>query len=161
MLRACLSPVRRMLCIGRCLVCAAAISLGLLAGPLLLPSAHAELTACYDDPVVVLSDGTTLDLGDTIYDWPTDVQQVSYTVHAPAGITAVSIQPSTGPLGPKETFTFTSAGALHQYAIETAVRTGTAGIGVSASVTAVQRSGASSASVTGLSNQWLEENISL
>jgi len=161
MFNACLSPWRRLHHMSRVLFCAAAASLGLLAGPLLLPRVHAELTACYDDPVVVLSDGTTLDLADTIYDSAGDIQQVSYTVHAPAGITAVSIRLSTGLLGPKETFTFTSAGAPHQYGIGTLVRTTTAGITVSASATAVQPSGVSGASATGLSNEQLEENISL
>jgi hypothetical protein len=129
----------------------------LIAGPNLGPAAHAELGACYTDPVVVLSNGTTLDVSDSIYDSYLDVQQISYTIHAPAGIQVVSVVSTSGPLGPKETFRFTSSGANGQYQISSTVTTGNSSVPVTASAEAVSPIRTSGASDDGWANQqiWL------
>jgi hypothetical protein len=120
-----------------------------------IPGAHAELGVCYSDPVVVLSNGTILDLSDVINDTDTDVQQVSYTIHAPAGTSVTSVTYTSGPLGPKETFQFFAEGKLGQYDIASQVTTINSGIGVTASAKAVSTAGTASASDTGWSNQQL------
>jgi hypothetical protein len=131
----------------------------LVAGPTLGPAAHAELGACYTDPVVVLSNGTTLDLSDTINDSELDVQQVSYTIHAPAGIQVVSVTSTSGPLGPKETFKFTSSGSSGQYQITSTVTTGAPSVPVTASAEAVKQMSTSSASAGGWANQQIRLSL--
>ena len=131
----------------------------LMAGPAFGPAAHAELGACYTDPVVVLSNGTTLDLSDTINDSALDVQQVSYTLHAPAGIQVVSITSTSGPLGPKETFQFVSSGANGQYQISSAVTTGNSSVPVTASAEAAGAESTSSASNDGWANQQIRLSL--
>lgn len=131
----------------------------LFVSPAVGPSAHAELGACYTDPVVVLSNGTTLDLSDTINDSPLDVQQVSYTIHAPAGLQVVSVTYTSGPLGPKETFQFTSSGANGQYQISSDVITGNPSVQVTASAEAVGSGSVSGASDDGWANQQIRLSL--
>jgi hypothetical protein len=128
-----------------------------MTGANLGPAAHAELGACYTDPVVVLSNGTTLDLSDSISDSYLDVQQVSYTIHAPAGVQVESVTYTSGPLGPKETFQFVSSGANGQYQISSTVTTGSASVPVTASAQALSVASTSGASNNGWANQkiWL------
>jgi hypothetical protein len=143
------------------LVATVLVSFGLLAGSPAIPSAHAELAACYSDPVVVLSDGTTLDLSDTIYDSETDVQQVSYVLHGPVGTVLISITPSSGALGPKETFLFHADQGAQQYAVGTLVSTLASGVGVVASAKAVDGIQVSTASETGWNDQQLHLSLNV
>jgi len=86
-------------------VLGAALAAGFIAGGPLAASttAHAAL-ACRSDPLVVLSNGVTLDLSATIYDDVTDVQQVAYTLQAPQGVTVVRTITTDGAVGYKEHF---------------------------------------------------------
>jgi hypothetical protein len=142
------------------LLIAAVASVTLVAGPLLTPSASAEIAACYTDPVVVLSNGMTLDISDTIYDAYSDVQQISYTLHLPAGVRVVSVTYTSGPIGPKETLSSFSDGSMGQYAIASAVTTGASSISVVASAEAVSTAGISDDSTAGWNNQQLRLTVS-
>jgi hypothetical protein len=135
------------------------LSGSLLASPGLAP-AHAELAGCYSDPVVVLSNGLTLDLSNTINDADTDVRQVSYTIHAPAGTSVVSVTYTSGPLGPKETLEVVADGGMDQYSIASVVTTLTPSISVVASAEAVSTSGTATATEAGWNNQQLLLTIS-
>jgi len=135
------------------LLTAAVGLVALVAGPLLTPNARAELAACYTDPIVVLSNGMTIDISNTIQDSLTDVQQVSYTLHAPAGVSLVSVTYTSGPIGPKETLTYFADGPSDQYAITSAVTTGAHSIYVTASADAVSPGGVASDSAVGWNNQ--------
>src|SRR5437588_8370228 len=84
---------------------AALLSTSLLAHSLVAPDTHAAISGGRSDPVVTLSNGVTLDLSTVVNDTTTDVQQVSYTLHAPIG-TWVTSEVDTSMLGPKDTFHF-------------------------------------------------------
>ena len=90
-----------------------------------VPGAHAEVSVCYTDPVVVLSNGNTLDLSDTIGDNYLDVQQIVYTLHAPAGTSVANVIYTSGPIGPKESLRFYADQPAGQYATTSAPSYGT------------------------------------
>ncbi len=94
----------------------AVVASGLLAGGLPAPSAHAAL-ACRSDPIVVLSNGVTLELSATIFDDVSDVQQVNYTLQAPKGVTVQRVITTDGAVGYKEHFAVQAlpAGATANY----------------------------------------------
>lgn len=116
-------------------------SAGLLTAPLLASSAQAELGVCGSDPVVILSNGAIIDLSATISDAEPDVQQVAYTLHAPAGTVAVGWINTYGPLGPKETLRFYADDAPNTYDSSTIVTTGQPRVSVSASARALDALG--------------------
>ena len=67
------------------------------------PATHAAISGCRSDPVVILSNGNTLDLSTVATDTCDDVQQVSYTLHGRAGTWVTSeVDPSMP--GPNDTF---------------------------------------------------------
>ena len=55
-----------------------------------LPYAHA-VGACRGDPIVVLSNGATIDLNLAIGDTLSDVRSIAYTLHGPIGTSLVSV----------------------------------------------------------------------
>jgi len=57
---------------------------------LLSPNAHAVTAGCRSDPVIILSNGTTLDVSADIAAPLWDVNGVTYTVHIPAGLRAIA-----------------------------------------------------------------------
>lgn len=88
------------------------------------PTAEAAVSGCRADPVVVLSDGTILDVTAEINTSVTNVREIHYIVHGPRGVklvTAIST-PTIGFTG-KETFTYYDDAAPRQYVTETIVRT--------------------------------------
>src|SRR5947209_59908 len=91
--------------LSRTLLGTAVLSAGLLAHSLIAPDAHAHVGGCRSDPIVTLSNGYTLVLSTVVNDTATDVQQVSYTLDAPAG-TSVTREVDTSVLAPKDTFQF-------------------------------------------------------
>ncbi|HZU11835.1 MAG TPA: hypothetical protein VFB58_03270 [Chloroflexota bacterium] len=142
----------------RLLLGAVALAFALVGSPLLAPRANAELGACYSDPVVVLSNGVTLDLSATINDSESDISQVAYSIHAPAGISVNSITYTSGPLGPKEVFRLVSSGTSTTYRVATLVSTGTT-VPVDASVDAVTANSATLVSMSGNSNQQIVVDV--
>jgi len=100
---------------------AALLSAGLLASPVLTPHAQAIIAGCGGDPVVVLSDGTTLDLNATADTDASTVRQIAYTLHAPAGTWVVSVTA----LGVRETLSFRADNQPHSYDTLTRVEAST------------------------------------
>src|SRR5438067_10480607 len=109
----------------RPLVVAGVAAVALTVLPFTPRLAHAQLKGCQTDPVLLLSNGTELDLQALIDDYSDDVQQVTFTVHAPDGTTLVTYTP--GVLGPKEVVHFAADQASGHYTTTTVVDTGTGG----------------------------------
>src|SRR5438270_10644123 len=77
--------------------------------------AMAGLVGCRSDPVVLLSNGSALDLSADIGDAQSDVQRVDYAVHVPAGIRIVAVLNTDGLIGLAETFHFSSDNPTRQF----------------------------------------------
>jgi hypothetical protein len=78
--------------------------------------AHAAIGACRSDPIVLLSDGATVQLYTDIFDAPTSVTHVSYVLHARVGTTVVSITyPSDMATAIPETFQLVADGKDPKY----------------------------------------------
>lgn len=128
--------------LGMAVLCSA------LAGGSLVPQhAFAQWGICYDDPVVVISNLSAMDLSTTINDNSSDVHEVLFVLHGPVGTRAVGINPTLGIMGPKEKFVYDADQPASTYVSDTYVYTGTAGISVSAHmlVTSLPTLGAMSA----------------
>ena len=142
---------------GGALLCAA-----LLAGTVFVPSARADLVGCRSDPVVILSNGVTVDLTATINDTEADVQQVAYALHAPMGTSIVSVLYTSGALGPKEVLQFFADSTAGVYRSLTQVRTGSHGVAVAAQTIAVPLGGLPArGAATGQDQQALWVQVSL
>jgi hypothetical protein len=119
--------------------------------PLIPTGVSAEISACRDDPIITLSNGVTIQLDTSIGDAVTDVNQVSYTVAVPRGVTVSSVTHVGDPqLTSKETVQVYSVSRPGQYASYTVVSTGASGAPVTVSM---QVSGAGSSSTSGQSGQ--------
>src|SRR5438874_4856866 len=114
---------------GRALLGAALLSASLLAHSLMAPDTHAAISGCRSDPVVTLSNGDALDLHATVDDAYSDVQQVSYTLHAPIG-TWVTSEVDTSVLGVKDSFHFYADEPANTYSAAAKVDTLTPQIAV-------------------------------
>src|SRR5947207_893660 len=75
----------------RRLMGATLLAVGLAAGLSAPLSALAGFTPCRTDPVVTLSNGVAITLSATVYDAPSDIQNIAYVIHAPAGTTVTSV----------------------------------------------------------------------
>ena len=135
---------------------ASVLSASLLARSLVAPETHATIGGCQSDPIVTLSNGVTLELSTVVDDTTTDVQQVSYTLHAPAG-TWVTGEVNTSVLGVKDTFIFYADEPPNTYSAAVQVNTGASQIPVVAATDLVSVNGtlASTAQVSGQSPQTL------
>lgn len=133
-------------------------------------AAHAQLVGCRGDPVIVLSDGTELDLDAAIDDSSQDVQQVLFIVDVPRGTHVISYTP--GVLGPKQILRVSANNSPATYDTLTVVDTYKRGMQVTATTqvggnqattpTAGQvRVGAAVASVSGQDHQDLRLHIRL
>ncbi|HLJ68712.1 MAG TPA: hypothetical protein VKX16_15250 [Chloroflexota bacterium] len=100
-------------------------------------SAQAYVGGCRTDPVVVLSNVGTLDLSATINDTLSDVKQVVYVVHAPAGIHELAVVNTSGLMGLKETVKFYADDAGNTFDVFTTVYTGQNGVPVTANASVV------------------------
>jgi len=142
--------------LGRPLGAAALLSAGLLASPLLTPQAHAIIGGCGGDPIVVLSDGTTLDLNATADTDASTVRQIAYTLHAPAGTWVVSVIS----LGVDETLSFRADNTPNTYDTVTRVDATTAGAAVMTTTTVVPLLGVpATGSATGTTNENLRISL--
>ncbi|MBV9282773.1 MAG: hypothetical protein JOZ41_22070 [Chloroflexi bacterium] len=121
--------------------------------------ARAELAPCRSDPVVILSNGVTLDLSAYINDGESDVSNVAYVLHAPGGTTISSVIGTDGAIGLKETFSFSADAPSNTYTVETRVTTGLHGIAVIATTDVVSAAATESVSVAGQDNQNLRVSI--
>lgn len=125
-----LRSARRM---GRPLGGAVLLSAALLVSPLLTPHAQAIIGGCGGDPVVVLSDGTILDLNVRADTGASTVRQIVYTLHAPVGTHVVSVTA----LGLRETLSFLADNTPHTYDTVTRVDASTLGAAVTTRTTVV------------------------
>jgi hypothetical protein len=121
-----LKGFRRLACVTCTLIATVA---GIGAG-----SGHvfAGYVSCQTDPVVVLSNGKSVQLAATIYDDASDVESVAYSLHGPAGTSVVSVTYSGDLPASMESFTYTADAKAGQYPATTTVVTGASGIQVSA-----------------------------
>jgi hypothetical protein len=118
-----------------------AILLGILiallfaAGPF-SPTAEAAIAGCRSDPVVVLTDGTVLDVSAAIETNVANVNEIHYVIHGPVGVGLVAAiaTPTLGFAG-RETFTYYADAQPGQYVTETLVRTAYSSVGVTAYTT--------------------------
>lgn len=147
--------------LSRVIVCGALASVGLAATSLRVPTARAEVGVCYTDPVVVLSNGTTIDLNDTINDTYTDVQHIVYTLHAPAGTSVASVTYTSGPIGPVESLRFYADQTSNQYSATSDVVTGISGVAVTAAATGLNSAGTDSTSADGWNGQKIRLSLTL
>ena len=145
----------------RPLVVSALAAVALNAVPVTPRLAHAQLAGCQSDPVLLLSNGTEIDLHASIDDSSDDVQQVTYTVHAPAGTRLVIETP--GALGPKEAVHFAADQGPGHYTTTTVVDTGSGGVAVTATTQALAlvRLAVALATVSGVSHQQLSVAMDL
>jgi hypothetical protein len=132
----------------------------LATGPGLGLSAQADLIGCRSDPVVRLSNGVTLDLSADIDDTVDDVQQVSYTLHIPAGTFPLAVVGTDGIMGLKESFSVSTDSAPNAYTTDTVVTTLAPGVGVVATTAAVNVITIGQASATGKTPQHLQVSFS-
>ncbi len=108
---------------GRALLGASALSAGLLANGLVAPHHAAAYGFCRSDPIVALNNGVVLDLSASIADDASNVQQVAYTLHVPAGVSVARWISTDGTVGYKEAFTVAPPlpGTVGTYSATTAV----------------------------------------
>jgi hypothetical protein len=127
---------------------AVALTVALAAGSLGPSHAYAGFTSCQSDPVVTLSNGASVDLEAHIADSGSDVRQVSYTLHVPAGTRVVSVVNTDGLIGLAETVQVYADDAANTYDSSTVVTTGQQGVAVTAFTTVVSPLGLTLGSAT-------------
>ena len=98
------------------------IFITILAAFMLPGRAEANLL-CRADPVVVLSNGVTMDFGASITTLPMNVTEVHYELHVPVGVELVAVIHTPTWLTSQETFTFYADQPAGQYTIITTVHT--------------------------------------
>jgi hypothetical protein len=85
---------------------------------------EAAAGGCRSDPIVILSDGTILDVSADIGTDVSNVREIHYVVHGPRGVKLIaSISTPTLGFQGKETFTYYDDAAPKQYITETLVQT--------------------------------------
>src|SRR4051794_23459175 len=90
----------------------------------LAPTLDAAAAGCRADPIIILSDGTILDVTADIDTAVSNVQAIHYVVHGPRGVKLLSkiSTPTLGFAG-KESFVYYDDAAPEQYITETLVQT--------------------------------------
>lgn len=115
-------------------------------------SADASLLRCKSDPIVLLSDGTEVDLSADIDTLPWNVTNVDYTLHVPKGLNALLIIRTPAWLTTVERFTIIADQPSGRYDATAQVKTKTKG---DVAVTANLLVRLSFASAMGMTNQRL------
>jgi hypothetical protein len=105
-----------------------------MSGPL-APISEAAAAGCRSDPIIILSDGTILDVTAEIGTDVSNVSEIHYAVHGPHNTKVLSISiPTLGYTG-KETFTYYDDTAPKQYITEVLVQTTYNQVGVTTNTT--------------------------
>jgi len=102
------------------------------------PRTEAAVGGCRSDPIVILSDGTMLDVSADIGTDVSNVREIHYVVHGPRGVHLISAvsTPTLGFKG-KETFAYYDDAEPKQYLTETLIQTTYDHVGVTAHTTFV------------------------
>jgi hypothetical protein len=111
---------------------ASAVLIAVLA--LIPPSAYTAALRCRSDPVVVLSNGTLIDLSADIDAMLWDIASVHYTLHVPQGLYAILVVRTPNWPGTKETFTIIADQPAKTFDSTTTVWTKRPGVGVTANL---------------------------
>jgi hypothetical protein len=122
----------------------------LVVGPLAAaPAAHAALTTCRSDPIVVLSTGVTLQISEDIAAGPSQVAAIAYVVHAPAGTTLLSVTYTDGAIGAKEKLKLSTDAPSHTYTTDADVSTSVRGVAITATTLASRTADPTAQTATG------------
>jgi hypothetical protein len=116
--------------------------------------AFAGVTVCATDPIVTLSNGVTITMVNNISDTESDIQNVNYTLHIPAGVRVTNVQ-YDNTYGSLESFNWTADQSSGCYRGQTTVTTGKSGAPVQASFAATAPGFSLSLSSWGTSGQSL------
>lgn len=114
------------------LTCAVAVVAALALFLFTRGDANAKLVACRSDPLVLLSDGTIVDVSADIETLMWNVTEVNYTLHVPEGVYPILVVQTPTWLTSQETFTFYSDNPPDLYTSTTTVRTKKKNVGVTA-----------------------------
>ncbi|HUS17296.1 MAG TPA: hypothetical protein VM536_20050 [Chloroflexia bacterium] len=118
---------------GRLLV---ALLLSLLPAFIAAPTgAFAGTSGCRTDPIILLSNGALLDMSATIGTSLFDVQEVTYTLHAPRGTRLVAVVRTPNWPTTIEHFNFVADADAGEYNTDTIVVTGRRNVDVTATTT--------------------------
>lgn len=98
--------------------------LGLTFAAPLSPTTEAAVSGCRTDPIVILSDGTILDVTAEIGTSVTNIREIHYVIHGPRGVQLIAAisTPTLGFTG-KETFSYYDDAPSRQYITDTVVQT--------------------------------------
>jgi hypothetical protein len=107
----------------------------LIATLALIPSsAYTAALPCRSDPVVILSNGTIIDLSADVDAMLWDIASVHYTLHVPKGLRAILIVRTPNWPGTKEKFSVVADQAPNTFDSTTTVFTKRPGVGVTANL---------------------------
>lgn len=95
-------------------------------------TAVASLISCRSDPLVILSNGTVLDISADIDTLLTNVEEVHYTLHIPTGLSVVAALSTPNWPTTVETFTVYADQSAGKYSTTTTVETTTSNTAVTA-----------------------------
>jgi hypothetical protein len=139
------------------------LALGLLAasttGGLAVSSPAHALAACRSDPYVLLSNLAQLDLSSSMGTSLSNVAQVTYVLHVPAGVHPVLTVNTDSLIGPKEKFVIYSDDAARTYDTYTTVTLVSGSTSVVASSWVVSLSSLNVPNVSGYSGQALHIHL--
>jgi hypothetical protein len=147
-------------CARHLLLGAAILSATVLACSPVAPDAQAGTGACTSEPVAILSNGYAIDVTANVGTSASDVQNVSYTLNIPKGVSLVSWT-DTATLGPRDTYSVNANNNAGNYTVGVSAKTGTqASVTASTDLVNATHAHVSSNSASGQSNQQLWMSVS-
>ena len=118
--------------------------------------AYAAASVCRTDPIVILTDGTIIDISASIDSPLFTLQHVTYTLHAPVGSRVLLVLRTPNLPRTTESFEFYADGPPDQIQTDTLVTTSTSNVGV----TATMLVGLRMQSISGEANEHLVVQLS-
>lgn len=110
-----------------------------LMGTVVTPgTTNASRSGCRGDPVMLLTDGTAIDISTDIGTEVWNVDSIVYTVHAPVGSRVLTTVYTNGILGIHETMVFRADAPSNRYTVDVVVYTQGRGITASATTTVIK-----------------------
>lgn len=111
----------------------------LVAAALPAHEAQAAFVGCRSDPIAYLDNGIKVNLSAAVATDRNDIQHIVYVLHVPQGIHLNRVIYTAGELGHREALVFIADGAPGVYSSTTFVETGSTGVLVTATTTAVDQ----------------------